>query len=116
MPDDFTFDVFLSHSSRDKAIVRPLAERLRQDGLRVWFDEWELRPGDSIPAKIEAGLEHSRVLVFCMSAQAFGSEWAQLESGTFRFRDPLNQQRRFIPLRLDDIQIESEDRYTCLTS
>ena len=45
MPDDFAFDVFLSHSSHDKAIVRPLAERLRQDGLRVWFDEWELRPG-----------------------------------------------------------------------
>ena len=35
MPDGFTFDVFLSHSSRDKEIVRPLAERLRNDGLRV---------------------------------------------------------------------------------
>jgi len=28
-----------------------------------------------------------------------------LEAGTFRFRDPLNQQRRFIPLRLDDARI-----------
>ena len=101
MPDGFTFDVFLSHSSRDKEIVRPLAERLREDGLRVWFDEWELRPGDSIPAKIEAGLEHSRVLVLCMSAQAFGSDWAQLESGTFRFRDPLNK-GRVIHIHEDD--------------
>ena len=106
MPDDFTFDVFLSHCSHDRAIVRPLAERLRQDGLRVWFDEWELRPGDSIPPKFEAGLEHSRVLVLCMSAQAFGSDWAQLESGTFRFRDPLNKGRRFLPLRLDDAPIK----------
>ena len=102
MADEFAFDVFLSHSSHDKAIVRPLAERLRQDGLRVWFDEWELRPGDSIPSKIEAGLEHSRVLVLCMSAQAFGSDWAQLESSTIRFREPLNQDRCFIPLRLDE--------------
>ena len=108
MPDNFAFDVFLSHSSHDKSIVRPLAERLRQDGLRVWFDEWELRPGDSIPSKIEAGPQrkHSRVLVLCMSAQAFGSDWAQLESGTFRFRDPLNKDRRFIPLRLDDAPIK----------
>ena len=30
-------------------------------------------------AKIEAGLEHSRVLVLCMSAHAFGSDWAHLE-------------------------------------
>ena len=53
-------------------------------------------------AKIEEGLERSRVLVLCMSAHAFGSDWAQLESGTFRFRDPLNKERRFLPLRLDD--------------
>src|ERR1035438_8718977 len=101
-----THDVFLSHSTKDKAVVRPLAERLRQDGLKVWFDEWVLKPGDSIPAKIEEGLEHSRVLVLCMSANAFGSDWAQLEAGTFRFRDPLNQERRFIPRRLEDAPIK----------
>ena len=102
----FPFDVFLSHSSKDKAVVRLVADRLRSDGLKVWFDEWVLEPGDSIPAKIEEGLEHSRVLVLCMSANAFGSDWAQLEGGTFRFRDPLNKQRRFIPLRLDDAPIK----------
>ena len=46
------------------------------------------------------------MLVLCMSAQAFGSDWAQLEAGTFRFRDPLNRERRFIPLRLDDAPIK----------
>src|SRR5215510_12100536 len=101
MADDFTYDVFLSHSSKDKAVVRAVAERLRADGLRVWLDDWEIRPGDHIQAKIEEGLEHSRVLVLCMSAQAFGSDWANLESYTYRFRDPLNKERRFIPLRLD---------------
>lgn len=106
MADAFQYDVFLSHSTKDKAVVRPLAERLRKDGLKVWFDEWVLKAGDSIPAKIEEGLEHSRVLVLCMSANAFGSDWAQLESGTFRFRDPLNKERRFIPLRLDDAPIK----------
>ena len=79
-------------------MVRPLAERLRADGVKVWFDEWVLKPGDRIErnqsktAKIEEGLERSRVLVLCMSANAFGSDWAQLESGTLRtgqrpFRD-----------------------------
>jgi hypothetical protein len=106
MPEQFLYDVFLSHSAKDKAVVRRLAERLRGDGLKVWFDEWVLKPGDSIPAKIEEGLEHSRVLVLCMSAQAFGSDWAQLEAGTFGFRDPLNRERRIIPLRLDDAPIK----------
>ncbi|HEY3325223.1 MAG TPA: TIR domain-containing protein [Planctomycetota bacterium] len=106
MGDSFSYDVFLSHSSKDKPVVRALAERLRQDGLKVWLDEWEIKPGDSIPAKIEEGLERSRVLALCMSANAFGSDWTQLESGTFRFRDPLNKERRFIPLRLDDAPIK----------
>ena len=106
MADDFAYDVFLSHSSKDKAVVRAVAERLQTDGLRVWLDDWEIRPGDSIPAKIEEGLEHSRVLVLSMSVNAFGSDWAHLEAGTFRFRDPLNKERRFIPLRLDDARIK----------
>ena len=107
MDESFAFDVFLSHSSKDKPVVRPLAERLRADGLRVWLDEWELRPGDHIQASIEDALERSlRVLVLCMSANAFGSDWSQLEAGVFRFRDPLNRDPRFVPLRLDDAVIE----------
>ena len=120
MPDEFPCDVFLSHSAKDKAVVRPLAERLRAYGVKVWFDEWVLKPGDSIErnqsktAKIEEGLERSRVRVLCMSAHAFGSDWAQLESGTLRtgqrpFRDPLNKERRFLPLRLDDAPIKGSD-------
>ena len=104
--DSFAFDVFLSHAAADKSVVRELAERLRKDGLKVWFDEWIIKPGDSIPAKIEDGLEQSRLLVLCLSANAVGRDWPLLESGTFRFRDPLNKERRFIPLRLDDTPIK----------
>jgi len=85
--------------------VHPLAQRLRDDGVRTWLDVFEILPGDSIPIKIEEGLEHSRVLVLFMSANAFGSDWSQLEASTFRFRDPINRNRRFIPLRLDQAPI-----------
>ena len=117
MADDFKYDVFLSHSAKDKPVIRAVAERLRGDGLRVWFDEWEIpcdvplahRMGEGSrvrAAKIEAGLEHSRVLVLCMSAHAFGSDWAQLrltlsQLSTLNHQptgDPLNKERRFIPL------------------
>lgn len=92
----FAYDVFISHSSKDKPVVYELAERLKADGLRVWLDAWEIRPGDNIPSKIEEGLECSSVLLLCMSANAFGSDWAALENQTFRFRDPLNKAGRFI--------------------
>ena len=59
---EIQYDVFLIHNANDKAVVRSLAERLRQDGPKVWFDEWVLAPGDKIPAKIEKGSAHSNIL------------------------------------------------------
>jgi hypothetical protein len=51
------WDVFVSHASEDKAAVaRPLAEHLRERGLTVWLDDSELRIGDSLRRKIDAGL------------------------------------------------------------
>ena len=105
MLSEFQFDVFLSYSSKDKAVVRQLAERLRTDGLRVWFDEWAIKSGDGVAAQTEEGLEHSRALVLCMSVNSFGLDWAQLESQTFRFRDTSRTDRSFIPLRLDRSRI-----------
>jgi len=39
MSAHFDYDVFISHSSKDKPVVLELANRLKQDGLRVWLDE-----------------------------------------------------------------------------
>jgi hypothetical protein len=36
MEHDFQYDVFLSHSSKDKAVVCPLAKRLRQHRRRAF--------------------------------------------------------------------------------
>jgi small GTP-binding protein len=101
-PETFDFDVFLSHSSKDMPVVRDLADRLKQDGLKVWFGEWEIKLADPIYAKVQNGLERSRILLLFMSRNAFGSDWAALEHQTILFRDPLNRERRFIPILLDD--------------
>jgi hypothetical protein len=41
------FDVFLSHNSRDKPLVRELYRALVARGVRPWLDELELTPGRS---------------------------------------------------------------------
>src|SRR5579859_7025 len=74
--------VFLNHGAKDKAVVRPLAGQLRKDGMKVWFDEWVFKLRDRISAKIEDGLERTRVMLLYVSANTFGSEWAKLEAGT----------------------------------
>ncbi|MGA2145748.1 MAG: TIR domain-containing protein, partial [Bryobacteraceae bacterium] len=105
MPSDITYDVFLSYSSQDKPRVRALAERLRSAGLRVWFDDWVVRPGDDIYLAVEHGLGAARVQVLCLSPEALASDWVTLERSTVLFRDPGNAGRRFVPLLLANCEL-----------
>jgi hypothetical protein len=78
--DDREFDVFISHASEDKdEVVRPLAHALQAGGLKVWYDEFELKIGDSLRRKIDTGLAKSRfgVIVFSKSFMAKG--WTNYE-------------------------------------
>jgi len=75
-----SYDVFISHATEDKEeIVRPLANALVAEGLRVWYDEFELRIGDSLRRKIDAGLAKSRFGVVVLSHAFFAKNWPQYE-------------------------------------
>lgn len=79
-PDGRTFDVFISHASEDKDdVVRPLANALKEGGLSVWYDEFELRIGDSLRRKIDRGLASSRFGVVILSSAFFGRGWPEYE-------------------------------------
>lgn len=74
------YDVFISHASEDKdSVVRPLAYALKGGGLSVWYDEFELRIGDSLRRKIDAGLAKSRFGVVVLSRSFFGKGWTNYE-------------------------------------
>src|SRR5262249_11700587 len=105
MPHIYLWDIFLSHSHRDKPRVRQLAKRLCDAGLQIWFDEWVIEPGADIYTAIEHGLEYTRTLILCMSQAAFEADWVQMERSTVLFRDPANHERRFIPLLLEDCRM-----------
>jgi hypothetical protein len=74
------YDVFISHAAEDKDdLVRPLANALVGKGLRVWYDEFALRLGDSLRRKIDAGLAGSRFGVVVLSHAFFAKNWPQYE-------------------------------------
>lgn len=74
-----SYDVFLSHSAKDKEFVSQLAKDLMKAGYRVWLDEWNIKAGDSIAKAITTGLEDSRFLLIVMSPDYFQSSWTQQE-------------------------------------
>ncbi|MCY4437546.1 MAG: DUF1883 domain-containing protein [Chloroflexi bacterium] len=74
------YDVFISHASEDKdEIVRPMANALVAEGLVVWYDEFELRIGDSLRRKIDHGLAKSRVGLVVVSEAFIAKGWTNYE-------------------------------------
>ena len=74
------YDVFISHATEDKdEIVRPLADALIARNVRVWYDESELRMGDSVREKIEEGLANSRYGIVVLSRAFFQKKWPKYE-------------------------------------
>ena len=74
------YDVFVSHATEDKEeVARPLANALMEAGLRVWYDEFELKIGDSLRRKIDFGLARSRFGIVVLSPSFFAKKWPQYE-------------------------------------
>jgi hypothetical protein len=79
-PEQRTYDVFISHASEDKdAVVRPLAHALKNAGLDVWYDEFELKIGMSLRRTIDHGLSSSRFGLVVFSQFFFGKGWTSYE-------------------------------------
>jgi len=102
-------DIFLSHRTTDKLFVRELAadiEKQSSEGshLRVWLDEAEVRPGDSLPRMINEGLEKSRFIGLVMTPEYFASSsgWTDAEWHAALHSDPDNRKGRIIPLLISD--------------
>jgi hypothetical protein len=78
--DSKEHDFFISHASEDKdSFVRPLAEKLIDLGLNVWYDEFNLKIGDSLRRSIDNGLKSSKFGIVVLSSSFFAKNWTQYE-------------------------------------
>jgi Mn-dependent DtxR family transcriptional regulator len=69
----------MCYSSQDNAIVSSLSEQLLAQGIDIWLDKWEIRPGDSLRRKIDEGLEETTYFFVILSEHSLKSEWVQTE-------------------------------------
>jgi len=92
------YDVFICHASEDKdSIVRALVYRLQENGLKIWYDEFTLKLGDSLREKIDQGLANSRFGVVILSQSFFNKNWPQKELGGL-FSKEVNGKKTILPV------------------
>jgi hypothetical protein len=77
---EMAYDAFVCHASEDKPeLVSPLVNALSKAGLKIWYDEFELRVGDSLRRSIDRGLSSSRFGIVVLSPAFFARNWPQYE-------------------------------------
>lgn len=96
--EEIEYDVFISHASEDKEdFVRPFANYLKDSGVKVWYDEFELRIGDSLRRSIDTGLRNSRYGIIIVSESFFSKEWPQRELDGLFARE-VNGEKVILPI------------------
>lgn len=97
--------VFLSHATEDKVpFVSELASAL-SSRFNVWYDEYSLRPGDSIFQSVNAGLANCDFGVIVLSKPFFEKKWTKAELGGLFAREGATL-RRIIPVWKDVTIVE----------
>ena len=92
--------VFLSYASENKELAGQVANTIIKNAIKTWWDEWEIRAGDSIRQKVDNGIEKCTHFLVLLTTQSVNKEWVKTEMDA-AFVRKLRGQCRFIPVRYE---------------
>ena len=78
--------VFISYRSSSSDFAHKVAKSLNRRGAYVWFDQWNLLPGDAISEAIDRGLTWATHLIVLVDSGFMDSKWTQMELESFLYR------------------------------
>ena len=105
VPPPMTTDLFISYSGKDAEFVEKLANDLVSSGVKVWWDKWVMKVGDSLHRKIQDGITNSAWLGVVLSPNSVSSPWVEKELNS-AFMKELEQKEVFVlPILYKDCQI-----------
>lgn len=97
---------FICHASEDKErFVLPFATKLREKGLDIWLDKWEMFPGDSLVDKVfEEGIKNASTIIIVISKNSQAKPWVKEEINA-AFVKRIEGKTKIIPVLIDDCEI-----------
>ncbi|MBK1884410.1 toll/interleukin-1 receptor domain-containing protein [Luteolibacter pohnpeiensis] len=104
-------DAYICYNSNDLDWVKRIAEQLESetiDGakssrtLNVFFDRWDMGPGDSLIDKMNEGMAKARHVICVLSPEFLAADWPRFEWKHIVASDPNNVGGRIIPILYRD--------------
>lgn len=107
---EFKHDLFLCHNKANKDWVRELGEKIESEeydgrNLKVFFDEWDIKPGKNVVNELEKGLTESRFVGVVLSKAMLEADWPTMEWTIAVCNDPSGRKGTIIPIWLGDCEI-----------
>ena len=98
-------DLFISHSSRDKAAARQLATTLNFCAVDVWLDDWELEVGQSLTDEIGKAMDVSRFIAILITENYNKTVWTKTEYKKALAREQREGRTVMLPLVVGHAEI-----------
>ena len=98
-------DIFISHSSRDKAAASHLATTLNFCAIDVWLDDWELEVGQSLTDEIAKAMDDSRFIAIVITENYNKTVWTKTEYKKALAREQKENRTVMLPLIVGEAQI-----------
>ena len=100
------YKIFISHNSKDKSVVEPIALKLADifGQNEVFYDSWSIKPGDGIIDKMNEGLQNCRFVFFFVSQNSLKSYMVALEWQNAIMKVSKGQ-AKLIPVRMDNCEM-----------
>jgi hypothetical protein len=99
IPSEYSHDVFVSYSHKDKTwVASVLVKALRDNGLRVLVDESDFEPGKASIENMTDAILHSRRTLAVITPNWVGSEWTRFEGLVTAQEDPAGTRGRLLPI------------------
>jgi hypothetical protein len=96
-PSTSSFNIFASYSTKDIEKIKPILHQISQiQGVRIFFADANLQPGDIISQRITQNIIGADIFLVFYSESAKESSYVQQEIGV-----ALGQNKIIIPLLLD---------------
>ncbi len=98
------YSCFISHSSVDRKFCRKLSNRMKAEGLLVWYSPEDIQGGRVLYEQIRTAIQSHDKLLLVLSEDSMKSKWVELEIRETLKSEKDTGRRKLFPISVTDFE------------